>query len=197
MASSSSPASCLSTWSLVPHEKTAYGALLVLAAVFFIGGLALTMGGNDVGPGPLLLGAILAAVLVVAYFASRQTVLVFAGGGGASVRIQTGNMEPSVIIDTIDIVEATIDARRAAMVAAPSKNARPPAEHQEAPRRSARPAAAQEHSYQVSRNGVDQGTLPVSAIKRLLNAGQLTMQDYYLDTAASEWMPIESLPDLA
>ena len=177
-------------------RKTAYGALLVLAAIFFIGGLALTMGGNNVGPGPLMLGAILAAGLVVAYFASRQTVLVFASGGGASVRIQTGNMETSVITDTIDIVESTIDARRTAVAAAPPKNSRPPAERQEVPQRSTLPPAARERTYQVSRNGEDQGTLPVSTIKRLLSVGQLSLQDYYLDTVANEWLPLESLPDL-
>ena len=178
-------------------RKTAHGALLLLAAIFFFGGLVITVGANGAGPGALLLGSILAGVLVFAYFASRQTVLVFASGGGASVRIQTGNMEPSAITDTIDIVESAIDARRTAVAAMPPKTSRPPAERQEVPRRSALPVGAQERSYQVSRNGEDQGSMPVSTIKRLLNVGQLSMQDYYLDVEANEWMPLDCLPDLA
>jgi len=58
------------------------------------------------------------------------------------------------------------------------------------------PPPGAQQTYRVASNGKDLGEFPVSAIKQLIEAGKLTMQDYYFDHDSNEWMPLDCLPDL-
>ena len=58
------------------------------------------------------------------------------------------------------------------------------------------PPPGARHMYRVASNGKDLGEFPVSAIKQLIEAGKLTMQDYYFDHDSNDWMPLDCLPDL-
>ena len=53
-----------------------------------------------------------------------------------------------------------------------------------------------ERRFRIASNGEELGELSVSAIQKMLTAGKLTMQDYYLDRDANDWMPLDCLPDL-
>ena len=59
------------------------------------------------------------------------------------------------------------------------------------------PPPSGERSFRVARNGQDLGELPVSTIKQMIANGQLSMQDYYLDAEANDWMQLEWLADVA
>jgi hypothetical protein len=39
--------------------------------------------------------------------------------------------------------------------------------------------------------------MPVSTVKRMLSGGKLTPQDFYFDSAANDWAPLEGCPSLA
>ena len=58
------------------------------------------------------------------------------------------------------------------------------------------PPPGAQQTYRVASNGKDLGEFPVSAIKQLIEAGKLTMQDYYFDHDSNDWMPLDCLPDL-
>lgn len=58
------------------------------------------------------------------------------------------------------------------------------------------PHANRERTFRIARNGDDLGPTPVSQIKQMLSTGQLTMQDYYFDAEAKDWLPLDCLPDV-
>ncbi len=48
----------------------------------------------------------------------------------------------------------------------------------------------------LSSNGQELGTLPVIAVKRLLQAGKLSQDDQYFDALANGWKPLRDCPTL-
>jgi len=55
------------------------------------------------------------------------------------------------------------------------------------------PPPGAQHKYHVGRNGEDIGELQASEIRRKIQNGELTLQDYYFDAAANDWLTLESL----
>ncbi len=55
------------------------------------------------------------------------------------------------------------------------------------------PPAGAQRKYHVGRNGEDIGELQVSEIRKRIQTGELTLQDYYFDPAANDWLALESL----
>ena len=49
------------------------------------------------------------------------------------------------------------------------------------------PPPGAQRTYRIASNGKDLGEFSVSAIKQLLEAGKLTMQDYYFDHDSNDW----------
>ena len=58
------------------------------------------------------------------------------------------------------------------------------------------PPPGAQQTFRVASNGKDLGEFPASAIKQLIEAGKLTMQDYYFDHDSNDWMPLDCLQDL-
>ena len=50
--------------------------------------------------------------------------------------------------------------------------------------------------YRIARNGEDLGEFPVATIRQMLRSRDLTMEDYYFDTEANDWMQLDCLADL-
>jgi type II secretory pathway pseudopilin PulG len=55
------------------------------------------------------------------------------------------------------------------------------------------PPPGAQRRYHVGRNGEDIGELAVSEIRTKIQSGELTLQDYYFDPAANDWLTLESL----
>jgi len=55
------------------------------------------------------------------------------------------------------------------------------------------PPPGAQRKYHVGRNGEDIGELQVSEIRKRIQTGELTLQDYYFDPAANDWLALESL----
>ena len=55
------------------------------------------------------------------------------------------------------------------------------------------PRQPTEQHYRIAKNGQDLGELSVTTIQQMIDAGQLTAQDYYFDTSANDWLEIASL----
>ena len=62
--------------------------------------------------------------------------------------------------------------------------------------RQAKPDAAPEISLRIARNGQDLGEMKLGVIKTMLHEGKLAPEDYFLDGATNEWMPLEAHPAL-
>ena len=54
------------------------------------------------------------------------------------------------------------------------------------------PPKTNERSYRIAKNGVDHGELKSSEIKLFLSTGQLTENDYFLDTDKNEWITLST-----
>jgi hypothetical protein len=48
----------------------------------------------------------------------------------------------------------------------------------------------------VSRNGEDLGSLSVAEVRRMLDDGRLSLEDYYYDTSCSDWIELAGHPTL-
>lgn len=48
----------------------------------------------------------------------------------------------------------------------------------------------------VARGDEDLGEIPLSEAKRMLEAGELTLDDFYLDTSCNEWLELAGHPTL-
>lgn len=83
--------------------------LLVIAAVCGLGGLLLGVFGIG-SVGPMVLGLLLAAILVAAYFGSRREELVLSSANG-SIAVVTRGVDVNATIAFVDAVEAAKNLR--------------------------------------------------------------------------------------
>lgn len=52
------------------------------------------------------------------------------------------------------------------------------------------------HVYRIARNGEDLGEMSVSSINQLIRDCQLSMEDFYFDVEANDWLTLHCLPEL-
>lgn len=58
------------------------------------------------------------------------------------------------------------------------------------------PLDIHEPKVRIASNGQDFGEVSVATVKQMLESGQLTQQDYYLDVGTNEWVPLDRCTDL-
>jgi hypothetical protein len=58
------------------------------------------------------------------------------------------------------------------------------------------PPPGAQRKYHIGRNGEDLGELQVSEIRRRIHDGELSLQDYYFDAEANDWLTLECLPEV-
>lgn len=89
--------------------QTGNGILLVLALLAFLGGLFISVSEAN-KEGALIIGLIFAAILIIAYFATRRQVLSLASAG-ATIRLNTHGAKLDAVKDFIEQTEAAKNLR--------------------------------------------------------------------------------------
>jgi len=59
------------------------------------------------------------------------------------------------------------------------------------------PPAPPVNRFRIAKNGQELGWMGIYDIRRMVETGQLTGEDFYLDHTINEWLPLGGHPDLA
>ena len=58
------------------------------------------------------------------------------------------------------------------------------------------PMLGGQERIRVAKRDQDLGDIPLAEVKRMLDAGELTLEDFYLDTSCNEWLELAGHPTL-